>query len=139
MNIKYLKSNLLLKDQDIDDHENTNYLIEFNVIYSDVYELPTLYFLIYKINEGNRLVSFEEFKTVFENSKGFSNEFVSKNYEISKTVSIKHLLNFYRIIHLMGWFTIICIYVGLIICYKKFTQMKIVIHLKMEIICYCCG
>ena len=28
MNIKYLKSNLLLKDQDIEDHENTNYMIE---------------------------------------------------------------------------------------------------------------
>ena len=88
MNIKYLKSNILLKDKDIDDLENANYMIEFNVIYSDVYELPTLYFLIYKIDEGSRLVSFEEFKTTFEKSKGYSNEFVSKNYEISKIVNV---------------------------------------------------
>ncbi len=82
-----------MKDNEKDDDANENYMIEFNVIYSDVYQLPTLYYLIYKIDYCNRLVSFEEFKSTFEKSKGYSNDFVLKNYEISKTVCIELFLN----------------------------------------------
>ena len=83
MNLKFLKANLFLKEQ---DEANENYLIEFNIIYSDVYQLPTLYFIIYDLEESNRLVSFEEFKTNSKNNRGYTNDFVSNNYEITQTV-----------------------------------------------------
>ncbi len=83
MNLKFLKANLFLKEQ---DEDNENYLIEFNIIYSDVYQLPTLYFIIYDLEQNNKLVSFEEFKTNLKNNRGYTNDFVSNNYEITQTV-----------------------------------------------------
>lgn len=61
-------------------------MIEFNAIYSNVYQLPTLYFLIYNINQGITLISFEDFLHDMKKNKNYTNDFVSKNYEISKTV-----------------------------------------------------
>ncbi len=78
-----MKSNLYIKEIEEGDE---NYMIEFNVIYFDVYQLPTLYFIIYKVEEGNRLISFDEFLTNMKRSRNYTNDFVSKNYEISKTV-----------------------------------------------------
>jgi hypothetical protein len=70
-------------------------MIEFNIIYSDVYETPTLYFLITDL-ELNNLVSFDNY-LIQLNKQENSASFAFKNYEVSKIV----LFSLSRITHIL--------------------------------------
>jgi hypothetical protein len=59
-------------------------MIEFNIIYSEVYETPTLYFLITDL-ELNNLVNFDDYLIKLDKQEN-SASFANKNYEVSKIV-----------------------------------------------------
>lgn len=77
IDIKYLKSYIFKEE------EGNSFMIELDIIYSDVYQMPTIYFIINDINE-NRVINFEDY---IEKTKIDINlDSVYKNFEISKTV-----------------------------------------------------
>ena len=67
-------------------YQDSSYMIEFNVIYSEVYQMPTLYFIITNL-ELNKLISFDEYLK----QSNTEDNFFYKNYEVSKVVHIPNL------------------------------------------------
>lgn len=82
LNLRYLKSNVFVN----------NMILEFNIIFSEIYQMPTVYFLITDIS-NNTFIKFEEYINIIKESVDFNSDFIQKNYEISKIV-INILINF---------------------------------------------
>jgi hypothetical protein len=89
--LKYLNSNIFFNQPTNNDDITctATYLIEFNVIYSEVYQMPTAYFTILNL-ENNSIISFDDFLKLqkYNSEVDMKNNFVSKGYEISKTVKL---------------------------------------------------
>ena len=84
-----MKSNIIhiLSSDNSDD--NYSFLLEFNIIYSEVYQMPTAYFLLLNL-ENNNPVNFDDFIKLSNRDIYSKNNFILKGYEVSRVVSIFH-------------------------------------------------
>ncbi len=78
--MKYLKSSLFKKS----DSDGYNFMLEINVIYSEVYQMPTVYFIITDLDE-NKIINFDDY--MIRITKGADIEILKKNFEVSRTVN----------------------------------------------------
>jgi hypothetical protein len=69
--------------------DNYSFLLEFNIIYSEVYQMPTAYFSIINL-EKNNPVNFDDFIKLSNKDIYSNNDFISKGYEVSRVVSLFH-------------------------------------------------
>jgi hypothetical protein len=86
--VVYLRTfleNVFIESQDF--NLNMEFLIEMNIIYSEVYMMPTLYFLIYDKTQ-NKYIEVEEYFGIIKRKGNESSVFILKSYEILKTVMI---------------------------------------------------
>jgi hypothetical protein len=80
MDLKFLKCYI---QSEID---NQCYIIELNIIYSEVYQMPTVYFLINN-NDTNKIINFDDYLDLNKYKADHSHsDFLNKSYEISKIV-----------------------------------------------------
>jgi hypothetical protein len=78
INLIYLKSFILV--------EKCDTIIEINVIYSEVYRMPTVYFNILK---NNNYISYNDFQELIKKENDvLDSELILKQFEISKTVKL---------------------------------------------------
>lgn len=88
LGIVYLKSNIYVKAL------KDEFLIQFDVIYSEIYQMPSSYFIITQLPNEEReakIIKFEEYlekiKDNTEEKISTVSDFISKGFEVSKTVS----------------------------------------------------
>lgn len=70
--------------------EKQSFLLELNILYSEVYQMPVLYFIIYDLNTM-KIVEYEEYTENVCNMEEEDGNTIcnwNKSYEIKKSVSV---------------------------------------------------